>query len=351
MAGAVKGSSQHGFTLVELMVTLVMTALLVGAMYILFGDQEKIYATEEQTVQMQQNARAAMEMISRDVRMAGFFGCGSTSGTSFTDTVNGHTTDFLLNLGAVDGLDNVTGSAGSSGNPLGAMDGSDVLAISYADAEHPYTVDVPYMNTDSADIHLATGSGLVEGDIVVVSDCSHTSVFQITGLTASGSGRSVTHNTGNSNPGPGNATKDLGYEFGGGAQLYEMVQKYYWLTPQGDLEVAQGTCVNGTWNPTNQEVTVAENIQNLQFEYGVDTNGDGSPDEWQNAAQVTNWDQVVAVRIYILARTARKEKNYINRNSYTFTDSSGTVTLGPYNDAYHRYFLTRSVAIRNRWSD
>ena len=343
MAGTLKKlSGQRGFTLVELMVTVAMTAMLVAAMYALFGDQEKLYATEEQIIQMQQNARVAMEMLSRDVRMAGFWGCGSTSIGRFKNTVRNDDGKLLFRMVPVGGLNNLT-----SGNDYGAKAGTDLLVLSYANEDDNSRIDQE-MNNSSADLHLTQKGILNIGDIAIVSDCTYTSVFQITNL--NDSGRSLVHNTnkGGGNPDPANDTKDLGHIYEPGSRVYKISQKYSWLTPAGELKVASGGFDTGAyaWQPNLQVATIAENIQDLQFEYGVDTDGNGSPDAWQNASQVLNWDQVVAVRIYVFARTGRAEKDYINRHVYNFADRP---LPHSYHDGYHRYFLERDVAMRNRW--
>ncbi len=61
-----------GFTLIELMVAIAITGILSVFLYNLYIFQSTTYTVQEQVSDMQQNARIAMEMISRDVRMAGF---------------------------------------------------------------------------------------------------------------------------------------------------------------------------------------------------------------------------------------------------------------------------------------
>jgi prepilin-type N-terminal cleavage/methylation domain-containing protein len=60
-----------GITLVELMVALVISAILIGALHQTFIRQQKVYHIQEQVVDMQQNARLAIKKMIRDVRMAG----------------------------------------------------------------------------------------------------------------------------------------------------------------------------------------------------------------------------------------------------------------------------------------
>jgi type IV pilus assembly protein PilW len=61
-----------GFTLIELLVALVISSILVAALYRTFIRQQKTYTIQDQVADMQQNARAAMDIITRHVRMAGY---------------------------------------------------------------------------------------------------------------------------------------------------------------------------------------------------------------------------------------------------------------------------------------
>jgi len=62
----------RGVTLVELLVALVMSALLIAALYRTFLSQQKTYSVQEQVVDMQQNQRVSMMQMTREIRMSGF---------------------------------------------------------------------------------------------------------------------------------------------------------------------------------------------------------------------------------------------------------------------------------------
>jgi prepilin-type N-terminal cleavage/methylation domain-containing protein len=62
---------EEGVTLIELMVVLVIAAILVGGVYSLFTTQQRSYSVQDQVTGVQQDARAALTIISRDIRMAG----------------------------------------------------------------------------------------------------------------------------------------------------------------------------------------------------------------------------------------------------------------------------------------
>ena len=61
-----------GFTLVELLIAMVMALVVTTSIAGVFISQRKTFATQEQVSEMVQTARAAMDMITREVRMAGY---------------------------------------------------------------------------------------------------------------------------------------------------------------------------------------------------------------------------------------------------------------------------------------
>jgi prepilin-type N-terminal cleavage/methylation domain-containing protein len=63
---------QGGMTLIELLVAMVIGAILIGAIYRVFISQQKIFAVQQDVVDMQQNARLAIDRMTREIRMAGF---------------------------------------------------------------------------------------------------------------------------------------------------------------------------------------------------------------------------------------------------------------------------------------
>ena len=63
---------QAGFTLVELMIALAMSGILVAAVYAAYNLQQKTYYVQEEVGEMQQNIRAAIEIMSGDIRMAAY---------------------------------------------------------------------------------------------------------------------------------------------------------------------------------------------------------------------------------------------------------------------------------------
>ena len=75
-----RGLSKGGFSLIELIVSIAISGIALSAVTTTFVSQSQSYDVQEQIVEMQQNARAAMDIITREVRMAGF----DPTGAGFT---------------------------------------------------------------------------------------------------------------------------------------------------------------------------------------------------------------------------------------------------------------------------
>ncbi len=65
-------ANNNGFTFIELMVSIVISMLVMAGLYALFRSGNEIYVSQEQIVDVRQNIRAALTMVTRDIRMAGF---------------------------------------------------------------------------------------------------------------------------------------------------------------------------------------------------------------------------------------------------------------------------------------
>jgi hypothetical protein len=63
-----------GLTLIELLIALLSSSILIGALYRIFISQQKTYTVQDQVADMQQNVRIAIDQMTREVRMAGYGG-------------------------------------------------------------------------------------------------------------------------------------------------------------------------------------------------------------------------------------------------------------------------------------
>ena len=82
-------NKESGFTLVELLIAMTIGLIILAALSSTFIMQRKAYDVQEQIVEMVQNVRAAMDMMTREIRMAG---CGDPD-LSWIDWVTSPTID------------------------------------------------------------------------------------------------------------------------------------------------------------------------------------------------------------------------------------------------------------------
>src|SRR5512136_806194 len=62
-----------GFTLIELLVAIALGMVILAGLFRTFKVQHDSYVVQDQVSAMQQNLRAAMYMITRDLQMAGYY--------------------------------------------------------------------------------------------------------------------------------------------------------------------------------------------------------------------------------------------------------------------------------------
>ena len=105
---------------------------------------------------------------------------------------------------------------------------------------------------------------------------------------------------------------------------------------------------------TFQIVPLVEGIERFQVEYGIDTPltglptgapyaGDGMPDSYVAAPTAAEYTQVVAVRLYLLARANEQSAGYTDTKTYDL-GLAGTVAPG---GQFKRHLFTTVVRLQN----
>ncbi|MDD5451649.1 MAG: prepilin-type N-terminal cleavage/methylation domain-containing protein [Desulfovibrionales bacterium] len=94
-----------GFSLIELLIAIAISGIVLSAVSSLFIMQNKSYSVQEQVAEMQQNARAAMDIMTREIRTAGCDPSGSANASIVTATSG--SINFTQDL---DGDGNTTGT-------------------------------------------------------------------------------------------------------------------------------------------------------------------------------------------------------------------------------------------------
>ena len=65
---------QRGFSLVELMVAMVLGLIILGALILTFTANKRSYESQNTFARIQENGRYAMDLIIKDLRLAGYWG-------------------------------------------------------------------------------------------------------------------------------------------------------------------------------------------------------------------------------------------------------------------------------------
>ncbi|AXK40922.1 PilW family protein [Crenobacter cavernae] len=350
---------QRGVTLIELMVAITLGMVLVATFGYTYLASRKAFQSLDISSRLQENARFAFDTLTYDVRMAGFTGCSSTSRANV-----------LNNPGAWDLFDQplIGYEAGVSTFPAisnPAVLRGDALTILRADNSREYRVDSH--NPTSAQFQLKDDHDLKQGEILVVTDCSHAAVFQMTRSNNNDTNRTVNHNTGNTTS-PGNCTKGFGspvecttlgnpYPFSPGSQILRLsgITYYVGTSDTGEPALFRRRLTHSNGNATTVAEELAEGVENMQIRYGVDTSAtpDGVVDSYVTADQVTatapgantsdDWQRVLSVRIQLLMVSRQDESVTSTPQRYTF---NGTATTP--GDRRLRRVFTTTIAIRNR---
>ncbi|MBB5210921.1 PilW family protein [Microbulbifer hydrolyticus] len=346
--------SQRGISLVELMISITIGLILMTGVVQLFLSSRATLSTQQALSRVQESGRLAMEFLARDIRMAGYMGCMSRN-LNFHSTLNNADSFAYKFEVAIEGLDNV-GATLPTGYPTNIVEGTDVLVLRSASGE---AVSVT-KNNDSAQLFaLNTGteascdageksfSNLCENDILVVSDCTKARVFQATTIqdVAGETWINIKHASSGS---PGNAEPSWGGNsnpeetFGTDSEIIKMNTAVYYV--RNNQDSGQPTLWQEINGSAPQELL--DGVEDMQLLYGLDTSGDGIPDNYVTAAAVNTadaWEDVSSVRVQLLVQSS--EDNLLSEaQPYTF---NGVTNSAP-GDRRLRQVFINTVGIRSR---
>jgi len=101
-----------GFTLIELMIAVVITSVIAMAIYFSYSSQQRIYIRQEAVVDMQQNLRSGLYLLSQELRLAAY----DPTGKAGARIVNATSTSIQF-------TQDVTDAAGTATDGDGALTG------------------------------------------------------------------------------------------------------------------------------------------------------------------------------------------------------------------------------------
>lgn len=350
---------QKGLSLVELMIAVLLGLILLTGVMQVFLSSKNVYTSQQALSRIQETGRMAMEFLSRDIRMAGFMGCASrTENFKINNMLNSSNTVTYNFVESIRGYEKSTFPVATSKITKTIKDNTDVIAIRYALGTNVYAT----RNNDATQLFVndsgetrdcssgASLSGLCIGDLLVVTDCEKANVFQATDIKSGATAGEVNivHGAGAASS-PGNSVADWGGSadtqntFNAGAQILTATNNIYFIA-----DGAGSSSVPSLWQNSNGvSLELLEGVEDMHITYGIDTNltPDFIPDDYKLAKDITNWKQVVAVRIELLVASL-EDKVASDHQVYKFpTDAAASTTA---TDFRLRQIFTSTIAIRNR---
>lgn len=314
---------QKGLSLIELMVAMIVGLVLLGGVSKIFLDSKTTYNFQQALARIQENGRMALEFLGRDIRMAGYTGCASGEYKSISNTLNGSSTlayDFSRGVRGFDVASTVPADLSVLNPP--PLPNTDVLIVKGPVGDGVKIIQ----NNSSAQLFAedkgveagacANGtdriSGICQGDILMVADCTKARIFQSGNIQSTGQPNefNLTHPASGT---PGNAISSWGgasapesEKFGTDSEIIKMNTVYYYIATGAANQPALYQQIGATG--TAQEVL--EGVENMQLLYGRDTGTDLVPDQYDTATAVSAaaaasaaWDRVSAIRVQLLMRS------------------------------------------------
>lgn len=95
-------------------------------------------------------------------------------------------------------------------------------------------------------------------------------------------------------------------------------------------------------------LTLFDNVADLQILYGEDTNGDGSVDQYRNAATVDDFDNVLAVHLALLLASDGNVTTKADAREFVLLDRPPVRHPASGTDRAQRRVVERVVSLRNR---
>jgi type IV pilus assembly protein PilW len=303
-----------GVTLIELMIALVLGMIVVGAAIALFVGNRQTYRATESLARVQENARTAFEMMSREIREAGAVPCSNES--AVTNKLNTPTANWWSDWGA--GIRGYAGNQAFAAAPAHAFGTGNGVRLSATDAIElksgvPLNIVLTQdMATASAVLTVNSTADISVNDILVACDFGDgglpkrgelSTIFQATSKTGTTILHAASGNPGNCSAdlGPGCvATTTPGIKINGMVGRLRSTRWYIANNGRGNRSLYRSRLnYNAGAAPDVQNEEIVDGIQNMTLTYLRQ----GTTD-YVAAGTVTDWSQVLAVKINLALQGA-----------------------------------------------
>lgn len=346
---------QRGLTLVEFMVSIVLGMILVAAIAVLIANQSTARNEIDRGGRLIENGRYAMQVVTDDLMMAGYY--GESQSAPVNGTVPGLpatpaatvlpdpctrtvTSGDAANPGIqesasfyVQGYDESTFTSSTLSCTPNWKSGTDVLVVRHAD---PDTAGITVGSLTDGQVYLQTGLAAATG--------------------AAFNYRFYAGDAAN------NASNFTLVNRAGAVQAPRRWKVHIYYIAR--CSVCTGTADSiptlkrvelgaASGAPSLAPMTIAEGIENMQVDYGLDTNAEspGVPDGADvvaSAVALANWQAVTSVRVYMLVRSTETAPGYANSKKFAMGASyPASAPLDPGADSYQRHLFQQAVRLVN----
>lgn len=328
----VRRELQAGATLVELMIGITLGLMILAALLVVFSNTSRSRTELERTSAALENGRYALELLTEDLQLAGFYGEFMPTTAPPTPLPDPCSTDLAVWQSALaihaQGFNDTTGIP--SCLPGTRVTGTDVLTLRRVRPCLAGTAGCDPVAAGEAYTQVAMCNSTPQPFVIGVAGAEPFSLKEKDCASAAALRQYVVH------------TYFISSDNGAGRAVPTLKR----------LELSAGAM---------REASLVEGIERIKFEYGIDTNGDGSADQFTadpdnftyagctTCAPAVNWSNVMTIKVHVLARTLDLSAGYVDTKIYTLgRDQLGNpVTLGPLNDGYRRRVYTGVVRLMN----
>lgn len=321
---------QKGLSLVELLIAMTLSLLLMAGVLQTFLASKQTYSANTALSRVQESGRFAMEFLTNDIRNAGYKGeCMASLNNLLNESSAGYSAD-LFDLDQA-----VSGQTNASPSWVDNRTAGDVIHIKHAVNISGVTASG---NTpaNANTINLTAASGVAQGTIIIVSDPQGCDIFQNrSNSNAQALTRGSTGSPGNKNP----ASNNFSHAYDSSMEILKLQSATYYIG-NGANNLPSLRRISFTTGTAVDEELV-EGIQDMQILYGI-AGSNRQVGSYVSAASVTNWDNVVSVRVYLLLVSA--DINVVSENQ-TIDFNGAAVTI---QDRRLAQVFSTTIGIRNR---
>ena len=278
-----RSNISKGFSLVELMISIALGLLVVGATLSIFSTNKQAYRTTENLGRVQEGARIGFELIGNDVRESGGTQCsrGIDVVSILTPSAPMASGDFWSDWNnTVRGIDNT------------GPNGSDTLQLKSGSADM-FHVNGHDSTAATIDINSTQNHNLVAGDIAIICDYREGAIFQVTNV----AGDAISHSAGGLNTISNLGINGANYNFADHATLSRVNATEWFVAAngRGGNSLFRNTLRNASMGAPEE---IAEGVNNMQITYLLDDGADYVTSAF--VVPLARWDDVIAVRIAIV---------------------------------------------------